>query len=153
MNIGKRLALVRQSRGLTIEQVSALTSSSYDRIETGRINLKFDLLLKICDVLDIKIWDLVTEELKLNYSEKYEYFTTGVQFDLIYKKLSELTDDLRKVGNQPFATGTIKGCVFRLFSDHDCSYVCIKDGTEQGHKWPVFYSPEELEEWHEKYTA
>lgn len=69
MNIGRRLQLVRQSRGLTIDQVAKQTVSSYDRIETGKCALKFDLLLKICEVLEIKIWDLTAPVLELTYSD------------------------------------------------------------------------------------
>ncbi len=70
MNIAKRLTLVRQSKGLTIADVSSrIGKGTYDRWETGRIIPKFDDLLEICKVLDIKIWELVAEELVLKFKE------------------------------------------------------------------------------------
>ncbi|KKN23837.1 hypothetical protein LCGC14_0900930 [marine sediment metagenome] len=71
MNIGRRLALVRQSRGLTIKELAKkIGNNSYDKFETGRIVPKFDVLLTICVVLEINIWDLVAEELLIKYIEK-----------------------------------------------------------------------------------
>ncbi len=71
MNIGRRLAIVRQSRGLTIKDVTSKgITNSYDRIETGKINVSFAVLLEICEILQIDIWDLVAEELIVKYKEK-----------------------------------------------------------------------------------
>lgn len=70
MNIAKRISLVRKAKGLTIEEVSEkIGKSTYDRVETGKIELKFSELLAVCTVLDIKIWDLVAEKLIITYSE------------------------------------------------------------------------------------
>jgi transcriptional regulator with XRE-family HTH domain len=72
MNIGKRLQMVRQSRDLTIKEVSEIISNnSYDRIEKGSVRLNFDDMLKICKALDIEVWDLVAKELIITYREKY----------------------------------------------------------------------------------
>lgn len=69
MDIGKRLALVRQSKGMTIKDVAEKTVKTYDRIETGKINVNFKMLLKICEVLKINIWDLVAPTLKIEFEE------------------------------------------------------------------------------------
>lgn len=64
MDIGKRLSIVRQAKGLTIKQVAKKAKkSTYDRVETNKATIKFDELLKVCDVLDIEIWELCAEEL------------------------------------------------------------------------------------------
>lgn len=73
MDIYKRLKLVRQSKSLTIAQVSdKLGNTSYDRIEKGVSRLNFEDLLKICEILDVKIWDLVAKELIVKFSEEAE---------------------------------------------------------------------------------
>ena len=70
MNIAKRITLVRQARGLTIEQVSKqINKSTYDRVETGKIEPKFSELLSICKVLNIEIWELTAKELVVKYTE------------------------------------------------------------------------------------
>lgn len=70
MNIAKRISMVRQARGLTITEISSIINkSTYDRVETGKIEPKFSELLEICEALDIKIWELVAEELVIKYKE------------------------------------------------------------------------------------
>lgn len=64
MNIGKRIAIVRQAKGLTIAEVSEkIGNKGYDRMETGKNPIKFEVLLKICEAIDIKIWELTAETL------------------------------------------------------------------------------------------
>lgn len=70
MNIAKRISMVRQARGLTIEQVSKqIGKTTYDRVETGKIEPKFNEVLEICKVLNIEIWELTAKELVIMYSE------------------------------------------------------------------------------------
>ncbi len=69
MKIHKRIILVRQSKGYTIAQVAkGINKSTYDRIETGKIEPKFSELLAICKFLEIKIWELTAEELVIRFT-------------------------------------------------------------------------------------
>ncbi len=95
MNIGKRLALVRQSRGMTIEEVSDKVVKSYDRIETGKINLKFNILLQVCEVLKIDVWDLLAEKLVITYSENVDFYSSTEQFNALFGMLGEMSDDIK----------------------------------------------------------
>ena len=71
INIGKRLSIVRHARGLTIEDVCIrLDRHTYARMETGKMDVKFTDLLKICDILQINVRDLVAEELSIKYQEE-----------------------------------------------------------------------------------
>jgi len=71
MNIGERIKLVRQARQLDQKSVSKKVGfTSYDRIEQGRMEPKFSQILLICDALDIKVWELLAEELIISYKEK-----------------------------------------------------------------------------------
>jgi|TARA_R110000764_G_C10701916_1_gene345379 transcriptional regulator with XRE-family HTH domain len=70
MNIAKRITLVRQARGFTIEQMSKkINKTTYDRVETGKLELKFSELITICKVLEINIWELTAKELVVKYTE------------------------------------------------------------------------------------
>ena len=71
MNIAERIKLVRQARQLGQKYVAEKVGfTSYDRIEQGKMEPKFSQLLTICDVLEIKIWELLAEELIISYKEK-----------------------------------------------------------------------------------
>lgn len=64
MNLPERLKLVRVSKNLKISDIVKATNiTSYSRIETGKMQPKFNQLLLICITLDIKIWELLAEEL------------------------------------------------------------------------------------------
>lgn len=70
MNIAKRISMVRQARSLTIEEVSKMIGkSTYDRVETGKVEPKFSEVLEICKALDIEIWELTAKELVITYRE------------------------------------------------------------------------------------
>lgn len=144
MNIGKRMSLVRQSMGLTIEQVSEMISNkSYDRIETGRVALKWDVLEKFCLALQFPIWELCAETLNVQYQE----VSAQEQFSDLLSELKILGAHIR-VEKDGFASGSIEYMTFRLFREEEMSYVCIADGTEKGTKWPAFYTPDDLLRWY-----
>ena len=59
--IGKRVAEIRQNKGLSIRKLAELcgvTASNITKIEHGRYNVSIDILGKICNALGCKI-DLV----------------------------------------------------------------------------------------------
>lgn len=61
--MGKRIAKLRKDRGLTQEQLSAMTGldrANIAKIERGRYNTGIDIIGKICDALGCKI-DIVEE--------------------------------------------------------------------------------------------
>ena len=56
--IGKRVAEIRQAKGLSIRKLAELcgvTASNITKIEHGRYNVSVDILGKICDALDCRI--------------------------------------------------------------------------------------------------
>jgi len=70
MNIGKRISIVRQARGLTIKEVAKqIGKTTYDRVETGKIEPKFSEVLQVCKILNIPIWELVAKDLIIKYNE------------------------------------------------------------------------------------
>lgn len=70
MNLGARLRLVRLSKGINIKDLEEKTGiKTYNRIEVGAIDPKFNQILTICEFLNIKVWDLLAEELNIKYKE------------------------------------------------------------------------------------
>lgn len=64
--IGKRIAEIRQAKGLSIRQLaeaSGVNFANIYKIENGKYNVSIDILGKICDALDYRI-DIV-EKIKL----------------------------------------------------------------------------------------
>ena len=63
-NLGLAIRYVRKKKDLTLSEVSSIcetTNSTLSGIETGRIEtVKFDMLLRICNALDITLEDLVS---------------------------------------------------------------------------------------------
>ncbi|MBB2146919.1 helix-turn-helix domain-containing protein [Pedobacter sp. LMG 31464] len=60
-NLGKRIANLREAKGLTQAQLSALINKDFQsisRIETGRVNASSYLLKQIADALEITMSDL-----------------------------------------------------------------------------------------------
>ena len=59
--IGKRIAEIRQAKGLSIRQLaeaSGVNFANIYKIENGKYNVSIDILGKICDALDCRI-DLI----------------------------------------------------------------------------------------------
>ena len=59
--IGKRVAEIRQAKGLSIRKLAELcgvTASNITKIEHGRYNVSIDILGKICESLGVRL-DLV----------------------------------------------------------------------------------------------
>lgn len=66
MNIGMKISSIRQSKGLSVRQLSEIcgvSSQNITKIEHGRYNVSMDILGKICDALDCRI-DIV-EKIKI----------------------------------------------------------------------------------------
>lgn len=56
--IGKRIAEIRQAKGLSIRQLAdacGVNFANIYKIENGKYNVSIDILGKICDALDCKI--------------------------------------------------------------------------------------------------
>lgn len=56
--IGKRIAEIRQAKGLSIRQLaeaSGVNFANIYKIENGKYNVSIDILGKICEVLDCRI--------------------------------------------------------------------------------------------------
>lgn len=61
--IGKRIAEIRQAKGLSIRQLadaSGVNFANIYKIEKGRYNVSIDILGKICEALNCRI-DIVEE--------------------------------------------------------------------------------------------
>ena len=61
--IGKRIAEIRQAKGLSIRQLaeaSGVNFANIYKIENGKYNVSIDILGKICEALDCRI-DIVAE--------------------------------------------------------------------------------------------
>ena len=61
--IGKRVAEIRQAKGLSVRKLAELcgvTASNITKIEHGRYNVSVDILGKICEALGCRI-DIVEE--------------------------------------------------------------------------------------------
>ena len=61
--IGKRIAEIRQAKGLSIRQLaeaSGVNFANIYKIENGKYNVSIDILGKICDALGCRI-DIVEE--------------------------------------------------------------------------------------------
>lgn len=62
--VGKRIAQLRKEKGLTQEQLSAITGldrANIAKIEKGKYNTGIDIIGKICDALGCRI-DLKEEQ-------------------------------------------------------------------------------------------
>jgi putative transcriptional regulator len=63
-NLGKRLKVIRNEKGLTLKELGYKTDKepqSINRVEMGDINPTYLYLLKICEGLEIKITELFGE--------------------------------------------------------------------------------------------
>ena len=63
--IGKRVAEIRQAKGLSIRKLAELcgvTASNITKIEHGRYNVSIDILGKICEALGCKLEILEKED-------------------------------------------------------------------------------------------
>ena len=61
--IGKRIAEIRQTKGLSIRQLaeaSGVNFANIYKIENGKYNVSIDILGKICEALECRI-DIVEE--------------------------------------------------------------------------------------------
>lgn len=61
--VGKRIAEIRQAKGLSIRQLADLcgvSAQNITKIEHGRYNVSIDILGKICEALNCRI-DIVEE--------------------------------------------------------------------------------------------
>jgi hypothetical protein len=72
------------------------------------------------------------------------------QYKHLLEAISKYTDDVSDRGT--YVVGTVSGVPFRLFQEWDAeegmsAYLCIKDGNEQGTKWPAFYNGKEIDKW------
>lgn len=57
-NIGRQLAELRKSAGMTQEQLSELSGlnrANISKIESGKYNVSIDILGKLCEVLGVEI--------------------------------------------------------------------------------------------------
>lgn len=64
--IGKRIAEVRQAKGLSIRQLaeaSGVNFANIYKIENGKYNVSVDILGKICEALESKI-EIVEKEVE-----------------------------------------------------------------------------------------
>ena len=62
--IGKRVAEIRQAKGLSIRQLAELcgvSAQNITKIEHGRYNVSIDILGKICEALGCKL-DIAVKE-------------------------------------------------------------------------------------------
>lgn len=56
--IGRRIAEIRQTKGLTIRQLAEMSGVNFAniyKIENGKYNVSIDILGKICDALGCRI--------------------------------------------------------------------------------------------------
>jgi transcriptional regulator with XRE-family HTH domain len=56
--IGKRIAEIRQAKGLSIRQLAEVCEVNFAniyKIENGKYNVSVDILGKICDALEVKL--------------------------------------------------------------------------------------------------
>ena len=56
--IGKRIAEIRQAKGLSIRQLAEACGVNFAnvyKIEKGKYNVSIDILGKICDALEVKL--------------------------------------------------------------------------------------------------
>jgi transcriptional regulator with XRE-family HTH domain len=63
--IGLKIRELRENQGITIQELSDRLDMEYNnliRIEKGRTNFTIGTLLKICEVLKIKLVDIVDVE-------------------------------------------------------------------------------------------
>lgn len=79
------------------------------------------------------------------------------QFKHLLEGVKKHSNDVR-LPSECFATGKIKGYVFRLFqelnvnkangtNDEYSAYLCIKDENAKGSMWSVFYNQVDIDDW------
>jgi len=64
-SIGNKLLTIRKKYGLTqteVAEVAGLSERTYADIERGKVNMRVETLLKICNVLHITPDEILTEE-------------------------------------------------------------------------------------------
>jgi len=69
--VGERLKIIRQETGLTLAEVGQRTGvsiSNLSKIERGEVSPSFDVVIRLCEGLDIALEQFVTPGPKLNVS-------------------------------------------------------------------------------------
>lgn len=84
--VGKRIAEIRQAKGLSIRKLADLcgvSAQNITKIEHGRYNVSIDILGKICDALGCRIELVFNEEKFVETKDKIKPFNVGeiVWFD------------------------------------------------------------------------
>ena len=95
--IGRRLAEIRQAKGLSIRQLAEACGVSFAniyKIENGKYNVSIDILGKICDALGYRI-DVV--EMQTEESVKNELPIKGDIITIVGKRIMSGTTE---IGNQ-----------------------------------------------------
>ena len=59
LRLGRQLQAVRKDRNLTQRDVYQQTGIHAARIERGKVNLSFTTLLTLCQVLGVKMWEVL----------------------------------------------------------------------------------------------
>ena len=94
--IGKRIAEIRQAKGLSIRQLADLcgvSAQNITKIEHGRYNVSIDILGKICDALGYHV------DIKQNMDEVV----------VTKEEIEELREKVREIEEKTFVTVTVKG--------------------------------------------
>lgn len=65
--IGNNIQMSRQMKGLSLEEIankSSLSMAELSKVENGEIDLKFNALVQIAEVLEVDVKSLMVDNLK-----------------------------------------------------------------------------------------
>ncbi len=128
MDIGYQIKMNREQCGLTQKELAdriGVTAATITRYEQNKREPKYDVLIRICDVLNIGINNLFQEEININNYEKVlvnKIIEAKTIKELL--KLSFLNNELMSYKlDKSFSTNEDKEYFFETFSEYIDSYL------------------------------
>lgn len=97
MNIGKKLKEIRESHGLTQKQLAekiGVTAVTITRYERNQREPKYDMIIKICEIFDISINELIGENITSMSSAEINHIYENDLGKYIFKP-SELKESIK----------------------------------------------------------
>lgn len=152
-SIGKKLADLRQQRGMTVRSLaekSGVNPATISRIENSQVSASMETLEKLCDAMGAKV-ELVDDN--VGYNNKYAYdfgllvFYVNKKYELTMNQIRKSITDagflkrilfnlyLYKYGNDPEFDKKVKPIIDRAEKNEWKQLTLVEQGTA----WVGFY--------------
>ena len=110
MDIGTKIRKMREAKGLSQENMATeldMTQTGYGKIERNEVNLKYSSLVRISEILETSIENIIGYDDKIIFSNNYQKIyqqintpnlqTNGLEVKELYDKNTKLLEDKIKL--------------------------------------------------------